>query len=358
MQQDLFLKKQTSYPSTRYQGSKRKLLPALADKFSSHNFKTALDLFSGSGSVTYLLRSLNKSVLANDYLKYNHNTADLFLSEITSPDIAEAKKILPDLLHDRPHEEQSAVRDNFSTIFFTDEENEQIDFFCQNVVATSPAVRKLLVYAVGQALLKKRPYNLFHRANLGMRLSDVERSFGNKVTWETPIAAHALKALDEIAKLSLDELPVGRAENHSTDRLELLPADVDLVYLDPPYIPAKGKAIDYADFYGFLDGLLQYDLFKSPQTDVPHRPILRKRSAWADPKTAKPELRNILEKWRDSQIVLSYRGDGAFTPEEMIATFNAAGRTATLQCLGTYKYALASPKGSNEILISSPPLGR
>ena len=32
---------------------------------------------------------------------------------------------------------------------------------------------------VGRALLMKRPYNLFHRANLSMHLQDVKRSFGN-----------------------------------------------------------------------------------------------------------------------------------------------------------------------------------
>jgi len=358
MQHDLFYTKQIKYyPSTRYQGSKRKLLPALAEIFQSHDFNTAIDLFSGSGSVAYLLRTLQKSVTANDYLKYNANTADLFLSKITGTEIVEAKRALPDLLHERPAVEQSAVRENFSNIFFTDEENRQIDYFCQNIFAVGPNIKKLLVYSVGQALLKKRPYNLFHRANLGMRLSDVERSFGNKVTWETPIEAHACKALDEIAKLSLEELPPGQVENISTEQLDLLPADVDMVYLDPPYIPVKGKAIDYADFYGFLDGLLDYELFKTPQLDAPHRPLLRKKSAWTASSTAQIELQNILGKWRNSLVVLSYRGDGAFSPEQILFTFETAGRKATLQCLGTYKYALANSKESNEILIISPPMG-
>jgi hypothetical protein len=42
--------------------------------------------------------------------------------------------------------------------------------------------RAIAYSALCQACLAKRPYNLFHRANLYMRTQDVERSFGNKTT--------------------------------------------------------------------------------------------------------------------------------------------------------------------------------
>ena len=356
MQLDFFDQKAVShYPSTRYQGSKRKLIPALSAIFSQHKFSTAIDLFSGSGSVTYLLRTLGKSVTSNDYLKYNANTASLFLSEVSDLDILNSKRELPSMLNDQPHKEGFAVRKNYSNIFFTDAENTQIDYFCKNVQSASAVVQKLLIYAVGQALLKKRPYNLFHRANLAMRLSDVERSFGNKVTWETSIEAHAIKTLNEISKLSLQTFVTGSAMSENTNNLEYFPSNVDLIYLDPPYIPAKGKAIDYADFYGFLDGLLDYGLFEKPNIEIPHRPVLQSPSAWCTPKTARIELLEILKKWKNSLVIMSYRGDGAFSPEDILSCFSLLGRNATVECLGTYKYALAHSIRSNEILIISPP---
>ena len=67
------------FPSTRYQGSKRKILPELAAAFEQLQFRTALDLYSGTGIVALLLRYLGVRVDTNDYQRFNQLTADLFL---------------------------------------------------------------------------------------------------------------------------------------------------------------------------------------------------------------------------------------------------------------------------------------
>jgi len=40
-------------------------------------------------------------------------------------------------------------------------------------------------FALFQACIIKRPYNLFHRKNLYVRMAKVKRSFGNKKTWDS-----------------------------------------------------------------------------------------------------------------------------------------------------------------------------
>ena len=55
------------FPDTRYMGSKRKLLPALHNIFNELNFDSALDAFSGTASVGYLLKMMGKKVHSNDY---------------------------------------------------------------------------------------------------------------------------------------------------------------------------------------------------------------------------------------------------------------------------------------------------
>jgi len=59
-------------PSTRYQGSKRKILPWIGEHFAQLKFETVLDAFGGTGSVSYLLKAMGKQVTYNDYMRWNY----------------------------------------------------------------------------------------------------------------------------------------------------------------------------------------------------------------------------------------------------------------------------------------------
>lgn len=56
------------YPSTRYMGSKNKLLERIWALASQFEFDTAIDLFSGSGIVGYMFKAQGKAVISNDYM--------------------------------------------------------------------------------------------------------------------------------------------------------------------------------------------------------------------------------------------------------------------------------------------------
>ena len=58
-------------PRTRYQGSKRKVLSHLYGIFRELTFKTCLDAFGGTGSVTHCLARMGKIVTFNDILPSN-----------------------------------------------------------------------------------------------------------------------------------------------------------------------------------------------------------------------------------------------------------------------------------------------
>jgi adenine-specific DNA methylase len=55
-----------------YQGSKNKLTYWIWDNIKDLDFKTALDAFGGTGSVSHLLKRKGKQVFYNDILKFNH----------------------------------------------------------------------------------------------------------------------------------------------------------------------------------------------------------------------------------------------------------------------------------------------
>jgi adenine-specific DNA-methyltransferase len=64
-------------PSTRYYGSKRRLLPWIYEIIGGLKFNTALDIFGGSASVSLLLRLMRKSVTYHDGLRFNEDVARL-----------------------------------------------------------------------------------------------------------------------------------------------------------------------------------------------------------------------------------------------------------------------------------------
>ncbi len=60
------------FPTTRYQGSKRKILPWIYGHLKPLRFHTAIDVFGGTASVSYLLKKMGKQVTFNDSLRCNY----------------------------------------------------------------------------------------------------------------------------------------------------------------------------------------------------------------------------------------------------------------------------------------------
>ena len=74
----LVIEQYKKFPPSRYMGSKNKIIKELYGVFKDLKFDSALDLFSGSGSVAYLLKSMNKKVISNDFLSFSYNQTAIF----------------------------------------------------------------------------------------------------------------------------------------------------------------------------------------------------------------------------------------------------------------------------------------
>lgn len=349
--------KKVKFPATRFQGSKRKILEEISSIPEIKNAQSIIDLYSGSGIVSLLFRYLGKRTLANDYQLYNQNTASVFLNvDAGFLGGLDVDADLDYLLCNVDSSYRYVVSDNYCSIYFKDEENRQIDLFCQNIKKFDGLKKAVYIYAVGQALIKKRPYNLFHRANLGMRLKDVERSFGNHVTWGTPIKDHAIKCIKELSSFPFDKDWLGgEAICVNTLDLSLVNTDFDVVYMDPPYINGKSVSVDYSDFYNFLEGLCDYDLFGAGDNSYPHKPIAKKESAWAKEFSALDEVERVCSHFKRSSIVMSYRSDGCPTPSRILDLMRSCGRESSVHSAGEYQYALSKNKSSEEIFIIASP---
>lgn len=342
------------FPSTRYQGSKRKALGFLWKALSEYQFTSVLDLYSGTGSVSLLLRKMGKVVIANDFLRYNQLTARLLL---TLDDTYLASVNIDELLNSafEPAEDVSDVfRREFSGIYFKDSENHEIDVFCSNAARLHGRDRDLVVYLMGQAMLMKRPYNLFHRANLSMRLSDVPRSFGNAKTWEGSFTTHMRKLFFGLKGCHFSG-PVGQAWCENTVALADVRCEPDLVYLDPPYLNPRGVPVDYVQYYHLLDGLVDYSLFGQGNSAYAHKPIRKNESNWTSRQGALQEIENVMRRWPKAILAVSYRGDGVPSTDELKFVLTKGGYNIQEHAAINYKYALSHKMDATEDLLVALP---
>ena len=333
-------------PTTRYQGSKAKLLPWLRGIIAPLAFDSALDLFSGTASVAFLLKTLGKRVHANDGLRANGHVARAIVQN-------NARRL--DLVKARHLFEPAAGRSygnfiaqTFEGVFFLPEENTWLDIVAENVARMDdPFEQSLAYFALFQACLKKRPFNLFHRKNLGLRTADVARSFGNKRTWDTSFEDHFLEALAEANRAVFD---AGTEHVVTVSDALTLEATADLVYIDPPYMNGRGNSVDYLDFYHFLDGLTELDAWPGRiARGRAHLPYARRDSPLLRRDSVGRAFAALFERHKRGAIVLSYRSDGVPSAGELGAMLQALGKSVTVHH-ADQKYAL-SKKRTRELLF-------
>jgi adenine-specific DNA-methyltransferase len=168
-------------PKTRYYGSKKRLQNWLYSLFVELKFDTVFDGFGGTGSVSLLLKAMGKKVFFCDVLKSNTISARAILNnKLPFEDIDYGYRFISDV-----SPEFGIVTKTFSGKYFTDDENSWIDGAVNNInKLNSNDEKDIFLYCLFQSCLMKRPFNLFHRANLNLRTNqNVKRSFGNHTTW-------------------------------------------------------------------------------------------------------------------------------------------------------------------------------
>jgi adenine-specific DNA methylase len=244
------------------------------------------------------------------------------------------------------------IQKNFQDIYFTDDENQWLDCVVYNInhEISNHYKQALARFALFQACIIKRPYNLFHRANLYMRTSNVKRSFGNKSTWDTPFETHFRNFIAEANHAVFDN-----GETNQTIQCDALetPADMDLVYIDPPYLNKKGTGVDYRDFYHFLEGLVNYDNWgEAIDYNSKHRRLQPEKSDWTNASTIGDVFQQLIERHRHSILVISYRDDGIPSKQQLLAILQKFKKDVH-EAAQPMQYALAHKK-SHELLLIAP----
>lgn len=347
-------------PTTRYQGSKRKLIPWIYSNIKDLEFKSALDAFGGTAVVSYLLKWMGKRVTYNDYLRFNYFKGKAIIENsnvtLTNDDV---EKLLN---FDAPIS-STFVRDTFNGKYYTPEENIWIDGMAANITILDKEYsgleldykRCLAYYALFESCLMKRPFNLFHRSNLNLRMNTVDRTFGNKVTWEKPFDHLFRRFVTEANRLVFSNGEVNSASNK--DAMLLRSDGYDLVYIDPPYfcVERNDSECDYGKMYHFLEGLANYQVWGN-LIDYKSSILQLKRNgnSWLEKNIVRDNLEELFKKFQDSIIVLSYKSPGIPTEDEIVSLLRKYKRRVRVEKT-KYSYALSRSNGQTreniELLI-------
>ena len=335
------------FPTTRYQGSKHKFVDWIWDCVKDIPFHSALDAFGGTGSVSFRLKEEGKQTTYNDILPFNHIIGKALIeNESTCLEDYEMDTLLR---KDVNVEYPDFIERTFKDIYFTDEENRWLDMVSTNIRRMNNPYKQAIAYfALFQSCIIKRPYNLFHRRNLYVRLQEVERSFGNKKTWDTPFEVHFRKFVEEANNAVFDNGETCRSINRNIFDVEPV---YDFVYIDTPYLNDRGVGVDYADFYHFLNGLVDYDNWKTRiDYKSKHLRLFRQQNVWNDSNTIHQAFEQLFTQFQNSTMAISYRSNGIPTIDELVGILERLGKNVSIHQSGDIKYVL-STKQSNEVLI-------
>lgn len=339
-------------PVTRYYGSKRRVVEKIWDALAEHHieFETVLDLFGGTGIVSYFMAKSGKTVIYNDILLFNCKIAEALL-KTTKGTFTEAQALL--LLQRVPGRVyQTIIEDYYDDIYYPKEENQKIDTVIQNIAYISEEERASAYYILFQSCMIKRPFNIFHRKNLNLRTDFKEAKFGNKTTWEQSFENLFVKFARELNEFQFEELPQVEVTNMSALQCN---RNADLVYIDTPYFSEKNSTtITYHNRYHFLEGLMHYEDIPNQinlekinrEIRIGENPEFEKRSHYL------ADLHTLLTRHQHSTIAMSYTSAGFPSIDELCDVIRQYKDQVLVCNLGNHSFALnRSNNDRQEVLI-------
>lgn len=280
-----------SFPRLRYMGSKYRLVPHLAAAFADLGGGTALDAFSGSGVVSYLLKALGYRVTANDFLTFPSVIARAtVVNQDVTLDTRDIERICGPAADDRDF-----IQATFRDRYFTGADLRFLDSAWSHIDAMSGHKRDLAVSALVLSAARRQPRGVFTFA--GPRYDDGRRDL------RLSLREHFAERAAEYNSVVFDSGQPCAAL--CGDVFGLPQRGHDVVYLDPPYAPPRDDSC-YIKRYHFLEGLSVYWRGQRILEHTRTKKLVKRYTPFSYPRTVTEALRRTLRQFQDSAIVLSY----------------------------------------------------
>lgn len=240
------------FPQPQYLGAKYLHTDWIAN-YVPEEVNVVFDAFGGSQSVAFLFKQLGKSVITNDFLKFNseigtaliENTSEILnesdLEILFSPNVNPGDFNLMEKL--------------FTDLFFVRSETRMLDAFRSNIPRLCNKYKRALAFAViNRAMTRKVTMGHFAHTQALIYASDPERIKRNR-SLIRPIKDIFIELVEEYNNAVFDN--GAKCESYNENTLDLLPqlSGVDLAYFDPPYCDSHA---DYQSFYHLLETFTMY----------------------------------------------------------------------------------------------------
>ena len=316
------------FPTTRYMGSKNKILPYIRDITREFDFSSAIDLFSGSGIVSYMLKSEGKAVISNDYMALGSTFSKALIennSEILPLKLA--KKLLC-----KNEKNDKFVQSNFKDLYFADEENILIDNIRANIRSLrNPYKKALALSALCRACTKKRPRGIF--TYTGNRYDDGRKDL------KTSIEDHFINAVDIFNNAVFDNKKINLSIRK--DAMDLTSSG-NFVYMDPPYYSLCSDN-EYIRRYHFTEGICCNWEGVEMQWQTKTKKFKNYPTPFSNKENAKDAFDKLFDKYKKSIILVSYSSNCLPTLDEMVEMLAKYKKDVKVLSID-YRYSFANQK--------------
>lgn len=240
------------FPEPQYLGAKYIHRGWIA-QFIPENAMTVLDAFSGSQSIAYMFKQLNKKVITNDFLSFNNIIGKALIEnpgyKLDSDDI--------DILfsNNSNPKDFNLMEDLYTGLFFLSEDAAFADSFRSNIHKLCNEYKQALALTIMcRSMTRKVTMGHFAHTQALVYAADPARIKRNR-SLIRPLKDLFLDLLPEYNAAVFDNMKNNISYNKNI--LDLLPTlnKIDLVYFDPPYCNSHA---DYQSFYHLLETYVEY----------------------------------------------------------------------------------------------------
>ncbi|NKM36518.1 DNA methyltransferase [Rhizobium laguerreae] len=299
-------------------GSKSRLLPWIFETLNAVDFDSVLDPCSGTGCVGYLFKSMDRRVVASDFMNFSSLVAR---ATIANNKVHLDGKAIRQLI-DGTAPAHNFIEKNFSGVFYKQEDLKFLDRVSGNIRQLQDPYEQALAFAaLFRSCLKRQPRGVFTISGDLSHYDDGRRDL------RLSIEEHFLEQIEVYNNAVFDNGRRNKALR--SDIFELSNERVDLVYLDPPYVPRSDDNC-YTKRYHFLEGLSCYWQGLPIDQNTKVKKIAKRYTPFSYRREAVEAFDRMFARFAKSKIALSYSSNGFPDLQQLVELMGKHKKTVTV----------------------------